>query len=104
MANSVDPYQTAPIYRPVGSNYRLGGGGGGGRGGTHKFLGGTHNFFFLFLFFFGGGGAYLCKLLGGGARPPCPPPYSYGPDIGAVCSGSTLFARSSLIFGQSISI
>ena len=47
------------VYRPVGSNYRL--------GGTHKFFLGAHIFFL-------GGGAYLCKLLGGARPPRAPPP------------------------------
>ena len=68
-------------YRPVGSNYRLGG------GGTHYRLGGAHiNFLFFFLFFFfffGGGGGHICANYWGGGghgRPPVPP-YSYGPAL-----------------------
>ena len=72
-----------PIYneefRPVGSNYRLGGGGGGAHI-TDWGGGGAHIIFFnsFFNFFFLGGGAYLFKLLGGGGTAPRAP-YSYGP-------------------------
>ena len=69
------------LYRPVGSNYRLGG------GGTHKKqlqIGGGHTyffkndrpFFFIFFIFFGGG--HICANYLGGTAPRAPPPIPTG--------------------------
>ena len=60
------------MFRPVGSNYRLGG------GGTHKKqlqIGGAHIIFFKMTdhFFLN-----LQIIGGGGARPPVPPPIPTG--------------------------